>query len=213
MAGWEKLWQDPKTAQRWRELPPVPEVVVMADLLEIADRWRVLDVGCGVGRHVVYLAARGFEVTGTDNSPEAIRVCTQNLAETGLSAKLVETDMTQLPTNGHSFDGAIATYAIHHATRATLQQVIGLITQRLKPSGFFVWVTPSLGHCFCGQGEEIEPGTWVSPEHDSGLPHHYCSEAEIRELLADYDIELLQEYMLEEDGKTYRHWRVLARKK
>lgn len=36
---------------------------------------RVLDVGCGAGRHSLYLQKKGFEVTGIDNSPGAIKVC------------------------------------------------------------------------------------------------------------------------------------------
>lgn len=36
---------------------------------------RVLDVGCGAGRHSLYLQARGFDVVGIDSSPLAIEVC------------------------------------------------------------------------------------------------------------------------------------------
>jgi len=38
-------------------------------------RGRVLDIGCGVGRHSLYLQKNGFDVTGIDNSPLAIKVC------------------------------------------------------------------------------------------------------------------------------------------
>ena len=38
-------------------------------------RGRVLDAGCGAGRHSLYLQAKGFDVTGIDNSPLAIKVC------------------------------------------------------------------------------------------------------------------------------------------
>jgi len=36
---------------------------------------RVLDIGCGAGRHCLYLQRKGFNVTGIDNSPLAIKVC------------------------------------------------------------------------------------------------------------------------------------------
>ena len=36
---------------------------------------RVLDVGCGAGRHAIYLQNKGFDVLGTDISPLAIEVC------------------------------------------------------------------------------------------------------------------------------------------
>jgi len=36
---------------------------------------RVLDIGCGAGRHSLYLQNKGFEVLGIDNSPLAIKVC------------------------------------------------------------------------------------------------------------------------------------------
>ena len=38
-------------------------------------RGRVLDVGCGAGRHSLYLQKKGFDVFGIDISPLAIKVC------------------------------------------------------------------------------------------------------------------------------------------
>lgn len=38
-------------------------------------RGRVLDIGCGAGRHCLYLQEKGFDITGIDNSPKAIEVC------------------------------------------------------------------------------------------------------------------------------------------
>jgi SAM-dependent methyltransferase len=38
-------------------------------------RGRVLDIGCGAGRHSLHLQRKGFDVTGIDLSPGAIKVC------------------------------------------------------------------------------------------------------------------------------------------
>ena len=38
-------------------------------------RGKVLDIGCGAGRHALYLQSQGLNVTGIDNSPLAIKVC------------------------------------------------------------------------------------------------------------------------------------------
>ena len=38
-------------------------------------RGRVLDIGCGAGRHSLYLQGKGLDVLGIDSSPLAVEVC------------------------------------------------------------------------------------------------------------------------------------------
>jgi SAM-dependent methyltransferase len=186
----------------------------MADLLETEGRRRVLDVGCGVGRHALYLAARGFDVTGVDNAPAAVAACKANLAQAGLAATVLEADMARLPFPEGAFDGVVAAQVIHHTDRATLQRIIASITRTLAPRGLFAWSSPSRRHSECGRGREIEPGTWIAADHREGpVPHHYVSEEEIRQLLEAYEIESLEEREQSGDRGPRFHWAVLARRK
>ncbi len=131
MTGWQKLWQDPEVARKWAEFPPDAEVVAMADRLEAEGRKRILDVGCGVGRHTVYLAARGFEVTATDDAPAAIEDCKKNLTQAGLTANVVEADMSDLPFADSCFDGAIASHVIRHAGTRRPRKVMDAANRHL----------------------------------------------------------------------------------
>ena len=62
-------------------------------------RGRVLDIGCGAGRHSIYLQKRGHDVLGTDNSPLAIQTCQRR----GLKNTVV-TSITQLSRKIGTFD-------------------------------------------------------------------------------------------------------------
>jgi SAM-dependent methyltransferase len=55
----------------------VQEVDFMVDLLKLPERATILDVGCGVGRHSIELAKRGYQVTGLDYSPRMIEVASE----------------------------------------------------------------------------------------------------------------------------------------
>lgn len=62
-------------------------------------RGRILDVGCGAGRHALHLKGRGRDVVGIDRSPLAVRVC----RERGLDhAKIAS--ITRIPRGLGTFD-------------------------------------------------------------------------------------------------------------
>jgi len=230
MTGWQELWEDRKTRERWEAMPPLPEVIEMADRLAREGRRRVLDIGCGLGRHVIYLVGRGFDVVGTDIAPSAVERCRAKLAQVaeaegassrshsepgaGGTATVLQLDMTQFPWPDGSFDGVIASNVIHHTDLGTLRGIIRSIARVLDDWGYFAWATPSPRHFACGRGRQLEPMTWIdSDEHDGHLPHHYCSEDEVRGLLAGFEILSLGEVERREGEKSRWHWRVLARKR
>jgi cyclopropane fatty-acyl-phospholipid synthase-like methyltransferase len=57
---------------------------------------RALDVGCGTGGLVVYLAKKGFDVTGVDISAVAIMKARARLVREGVKASLIKMDFTDV---------------------------------------------------------------------------------------------------------------------
>jgi SAM-dependent methyltransferase len=69
------------------------EVDRIISLAGIKPGVRVLDLCCGVGRHVLELARRGFDVTGVDTTKSYIKKATQTAKKEGLKVKLINADM------------------------------------------------------------------------------------------------------------------------
>ncbi len=60
----------------------------------------VLDLGCGSGIWAVKLAERGWNVTGVDFVPKALRRARERAREAGVEVRLVEGDVTELGSTG-----------------------------------------------------------------------------------------------------------------
>jgi SAM-dependent methyltransferase len=61
---------------------------------------RALDLGCGSGIWAVELAKRGWEVTGIDFVPKAMRRARERAEEAGVEVRLIEADVTKLGESG-----------------------------------------------------------------------------------------------------------------
>ena len=61
---------------------------------------QALDLGCGSGIWAVRLAARGWQVTGVDFVPKALRRARERAQEAGVEVRLIEGDVTALRTTG-----------------------------------------------------------------------------------------------------------------
>ena len=67
-----KAWDWSKnTDGYWLE--PCVEAAYLAERWHGAGKTRFADIGCGLGRHTVYMASHGFEVTAFDLSEQAVK--------------------------------------------------------------------------------------------------------------------------------------------
>jgi SAM-dependent methyltransferase len=101
---------------------------------------RVLDLGCGWGRHSLALAAYGLRVTGLDLSHDLLALARYNARRHGLNVNWVEADIAALPLHA-SFD-AIAQFCGNLMTwfsdRDRAVEALWNVTNLLRPGGRFV---------------------------------------------------------------------------
>ncbi len=71
------------------------EVDFFLSLFPIAAGAKIIDVGCGTGRHSVELAKRGFKMTGIDLSPGMLAVAEGKAKAAGVEVNWVNDDATK----------------------------------------------------------------------------------------------------------------------
>jgi SAM-dependent methyltransferase len=209
MPTWDELFAQEKF--RWKN--PHEQVVALAPLLRERGARRVLDLGCGAGRHTVYLAREGFQLWATDISENGLAHARDWLARENLAAELRPSDISKIPFPDGFFDAVISTYVIYHKTVAGMRQAVAEIHRVLKQGGLALISLQSGRGWRYGQGQEIEPNTFIlNVGADAGVPHHYSDLAEIAGLFGLFVIRKveLEEYM--EAGNRHSHWQVLVEK-
>lgn len=83
------------------------EVGFLLELLDLPSGARVLDVGCGTGRHAVGLAAAGLSVTGVDVSRRFLEIAAQRARAASVKAAFFSVDARQMPFD-EEFDAVIS---------------------------------------------------------------------------------------------------------
>lgn len=98
---------------------PQPLLVGLEAAGEI--RGDVLDAGCGLGENTLFLASRGYRVTGIDGSPTAIERASAKAGERGLTAEFEVRDVTRLDGFDERFDTVVDS-ALYHCLEDDEQQ-------------------------------------------------------------------------------------------
>ncbi len=68
--AWDERWITPEGRADW--LVPHPAVAALVPMLKTRGVQRVLDLGCGVGRHALLFAEQGFAVEAVDGAAAGV---------------------------------------------------------------------------------------------------------------------------------------------
>lgn len=87
------------------------EVAGVVRLLRLEEGRRVIDLGCGGGRHAVALARRGLRVVGVEWSGAALRAAAGRAQAVGANPRWIRGDLRALPIATASCDAALSLFS------------------------------------------------------------------------------------------------------
>jgi 2-polyprenyl-3-methyl-5-hydroxy-6-metoxy-1,4-benzoquinol methylase len=149
----------------------VSEVDRMLKMLAPSTSARMLDLGCGTGRHALELARRGFDVVGVELLQANVDVGRVAAEQESLSAEFVQADLRELDMAEQfdlvlSFnDGGIGYFETEAENRRTFE----VIAQTLQPGGRHFAQTPNV--LFAER--HLPEKTWIEGSGTVELTEHW----------------------------------------
>lgn len=175
-------WDERYRNNDMSDKPPEPVVVRYGDLLKPGT---ALDVACGLGRHTVWLAERGWHVTAVDYSSVALDALRPRV---GSTVTIVKADL-----EAGEFDIAPASYDLICDCCFLDRPLFEPMKNGVKPGGLFIGVFPRRG-TFRLEAGELDPffADWEILRRFEGYPggdetRHYRDEIVARKPISGRD--------------------------
>jgi ubiquinone/menaquinone biosynthesis C-methylase UbiE len=120
---------------RWDTGISPPELL---DFIETHKPARAIDIGCGTGTNVITLAKSGWQVTGVDFAPRAIRLAKRKIKSSSTKADLQVRDATELRGINGPFEFALDIGCFHSIHKAGKAKYLKELHRILAPDGFWL---------------------------------------------------------------------------
>ena len=152
----------------------------------------VLDLTCGTGSQVFWLAQRGFHVVGSDINANMLKVARAKEREKKLGIKFIKGDMRT--TKAGTFDAVITIFnSVGHLTKNDFEKAIQNVHANLKDGGLYIFDIFNLSYLL--KGDTITQLTidWQKISGNKKIRDVQYSTIDDEGVLASYTIHHIQE--------------------
>lgn len=202
--GWERIYKEKGDLQ----LKVLPKIKRASKVFKERDYKKILDLGCGTGKHSIFLAQKGFSVYTTDISLTGIDIAKKNAGLLNLNnIQFKQHDMRSIPFTNNFFDAVICIWTIYHGTLEEIQKTVSEIWRVLKPNCMVITDFLSISDSTYGIGKETERNTFLgAKDKEEDVPHHYSTREELIRLFSEFrelKIRSASNSYVDERGENY----------
>lgn len=187
----------PPEAIPWNIETPPETLVEMVESGKVKP-CKTIDLGCGAGYYAIYLASRGFDVTGIDISPTAIKIAKEKAEKENVKCIFTAADVLgSLDEVKDTFDFVYDWSLLHHVYPEHRKKYIENVNRILNGGGKYLSV------CFSEKDPHFG-GSGKYRETPLGTILYFSSEEELKELFSAY-FKIIELKTLEIEGKFSPH--------
>ena len=130
---------------RWNEryasdvTPRAPSALITTLDADLPRRGRALDLAGGTGRHALWLAQRGMDVTLLDISDVALQIAREHARAAGVSLHTIATDLETQPMPQGPWDLIVSFHYLQHA-------LFDVFPSILAAGGLLLFVQPTVSN-------------------------------------------------------------------
>jgi SAM-dependent methyltransferase len=191
---WDEIYRRyPLNQLGWELGKPRP---ILVEFVEkgLIPMGKALDLCCGAGTNTVYLAEKGFEVTGIDISPTALEFAKAKAAQAEVKIDFSVQNFVELPFRDGIFNFVFDMGCFHHVEPSDRHKFILGVHRVLKTGGVYMLT------CF---------------SHRNGLGWNHFTRQQLVDLFSGHFMfeEVRHISSVEGDGVTRYFYTVLMKKK
>ncbi len=177
---------------------------------------RVLDDGCGAGRHTLFLAEEGYIPYALDYSLGGVECTKERLGEKGFkkfASNVYQSSCADIPFKDEFFDGCICYGVLYYMNKEDITRSIKEIYRTLKKEGMCMLHIRSIEDYRFDATQAIkedahgliikEGNNEKSTSAENGMFMHFFDRKEVEELLKDFSLVTIDSEKRYHDNDSY----------